>query len=218
MNVNIIITCRDGDEPQVQYLMNALRQFKKIIFTPCLIYSGRDPKFPCNMRVKAKNNSVELHMILAGLKYFKSIKSEENRFLKLSAYTWPLDEDKIIGIFDALTAAKKPYAGNWWHNNLEGSLAVDFFCLDFSYGNIFDKITNIINDSEVTLYHLLKDKKKTPYIIPERNPVLWNNYYTCDGLYLTAHKKVQLNLDYVRRLNETGKHAISELLPQFQTP
>jgi hypothetical protein len=217
MNLNIIITCRDGDEFQVQHLMSVLRQFKKITFTPGLVYSGKDPKFPCNMRVKAKNNSVELHMILAGLKYFKGIKSEENRFLKLSSYTWPLDEDKIIVIFDALAAAKKPYAGNWWHNNLVGSLATDFFCLDFSYGNIFDKVTNIINDSEVTLYHLLKNKNKTPYIIPERDPVLWNNYYTCDGLYLTAHRKLQLNLDYVRRLNEVGKPTSVELPLQSQT-
>jgi hypothetical protein len=220
MNLNIIISCRDGDESQVQYLMNILRQFKKIIFTPCLVYSGNNPKFPCNMHVKAKNSFVELHMILAGLKYFKGIGNEENRFLKLSAHTWPLNEDKIIDIFNALAEAKSPYAGNWWHNNLEGSLAADFFCLDFSYGNIFDKITNIVNDSEVTLYYLLKNKNKLPYIIPERDPILWNNFYTCDGLCLTAHKKLQLNLAYARNLNETGRivEVISAEVPlQFQT-
>ena len=202
MNINIIITCREGNELHVEHLMNILQQFKKIIFTPCLIYSGNDIKFPCNMRVKTKTNSVELHMIMAGLKYFKAIENEENRFLKLSSYTWPLDEDKIISIFETLTEVKKPYAGNWWHNNLEGSLSVDFFCMDLSYGNIFEKVTSIVNDSEVTVYHLLKDKGKTPYIIPERNPLLWNNYYACDALRLTAHKKLDLNLKYVKELQK----------------
>ena len=202
MKINIIIACHDGDEKHVVHLVNLINTYKKIQPQICLVYSGTDSKFPCSMRVKAQPNALELSMILAGLKYFKTVNSQEKKFLKLSCYVWPLDENKIISIFDKLDELKKPYAGNYWHNNLKGSLSTDFFCLDLSFGNIFENVTKVVNDSEVTLWHLLKNKGKNPYIIPERDPVLWNNFYTCDSLKITAHKDLDLNLKVTQAFND----------------
>jgi hypothetical protein len=208
MNLNIIITTDDTTREHVPHLINLIKNYKVIKPEVVLVYCGEDTTFLCNVRIKAKPYIQEFGMTMAGVNYFKNTENKNKKFLKLSAYVWPLDENKIIEIFDKLDTLKKPYAGNFWHNNLEGSLSADFFCLDLACGNILENVTDITNDSEVTLNTLLRKRNKSPYIIPERNPVLYNNYFRCDGLRLTACKHLEENLKYLMEIVKKTEEVI----------
>jgi hypothetical protein len=204
MDVNVLITCFDT-EKHIPYLLGILKQFKQINPSICVIYCGRDTKIPCTVRLSGtKKNSMELSMVIEGMRWFKSQKNSNTRFLKLSAYVWPLDESKIVSIFEDMDKERKPYAGNVWHHNLTGSLAADFFLLNTEYGNIFQNVTRVTNDSEVTIFQLLKEKRKSPYIIPERDPVFWNNYWECEKLGLLMRPDLEINLKLAKEkiLNE----------------
>lgn len=194
MNINVLVTCFDT-EKHIPYLLGILSQFKQIKPSICVIYCGKDEKTPCTVRLRgAKKSSAELAMIVEGMRWFKSQKNTNPRFLKLSAYVWPLSESKIIDIFEEMDKERRPYAGNVWHHNIGGSLSADFFLLNTDYGNFFQNVTHVTNDSEVTIYQLLKEKRKSPYIIPERDPVFWNNYWECEKLDLLMRPDLEANL------------------------
>jgi hypothetical protein len=199
MDVNILITCYNT-EKHVPILLDILKQFKQIKPTFCVVYSGDQPDFPCHVRIKdTKKNSRELAMIVEGMHWFKQNKTVVSRFLKLSAYVWPLNEDKILKIFEDMDKIRRPYAGNIWHYNVSGSLSADFFLLNTDYGDVFSNVTQVINDTEVTIFQLLQEKNKNPYLIPERQPVFWNNYWECKKLGLVMRPDLEENLEAMKK-------------------
>jgi hypothetical protein len=184
--------------------MKIISEFKSIKPTVCIVYSGEHKgEVPCNVYIeKTENTSRELAMILQGIEWFRKKQTGCTRYLKLTANVWPADENKIIKIFEEMDKIRRPYAGNIWHHNLEGSLSADFFLLNTEYGEIFKNINRMINDTEVTIYHLLKEKRKNPYIIPEREPVFWNNFFECKKLGLAMQKKVVDNIPLFEELKK----------------
>jgi hypothetical protein len=205
MDVNILITCYNTED-HLPYLTRIISEFKLITPKICVVYSGQHKdSVPCDIYMENTNDlSRELAMILQGMAWFKNQKTTVSRYLKLSANVWPTNEDKIIKIFEEMDKIRRPYAGNIWHHNIEGSLSADFFLLNTDYGNIFKDVHAMINDTEVTIYRLLKEKNKNPYLIPEREPVFWNNYFECKKLDLLLYKKSE---DNIRAFNEFKKKA-----------
>jgi len=194
MNINIIVTCYNTED-HLSSLMKILDGFTKIKPIVCVAYSGSHESFPCDVRLQnTGDNSRELSMIVESMKWFKAKKVQSTRYLKLSAHVWPLNEDKLISIFEEMDKVRRPFAGNYWHHNFEGSLSADFFLLNTEYGNIFSNVTQVVNDTEVTIYQLLKGKNKNPYIIPGRDPVFWNNFFECKPLCLAMHPNLSDNL------------------------
>jgi hypothetical protein len=202
MKINVLITCYNNED-HLPVLLGVLQTYKTLQPQVGIIYAGTDKNFVCNVRIAGtKPHSRELAMIVEGMKWFKSKYPETPHYIKLSAHVWPLDEEKLIKLIADFDASHRCYAGNKWHHNLEGSLSSDFFLLNTDYGNVFKDLTQVINDTEVTIYRALKEKNKYPYLIPERAPVFWNNFHQCEKLCMTLRPKLEENLEAVKRLKK----------------
>lgn len=199
MDVNFIITCHDTEE-QVHLLVNLLKSYKIIKPHIVVAYSGEKDNFPCHVRIaNTEPHSRELGLIKEGMNVFRRSNNKIKKLVKLSAYVWPTDENKLIDIFKRLEEARCPYAGNYWHYNMTGSLAADFFVADLTYGDFIAPLMQITNDTEVTLYRqIVKDMKKKVLIISERDPVFWNNYYECKALGVTMYPDPTVNLQTMK--------------------
>ena len=198
MDINFIVTCYDNEE-QLALLLKLLESYKKIKPTVVVSYSG-EKEIPCHVRI---TNTIpatrELAMTVEGYRVFKRFKNTNKKFVKLSARVWPVDEDALIELFKKLEENKVPFAGNYWHHNLTGSFAADFFVADFTYGNFLDPIDIVTNDTEVTLYQqLIVRMKKKVYLIPERTPIFWSNLFECKPLGLIMYEDIEVSLQTMK--------------------
>ena len=196
MDINFIITCYENEQ-NIPLLVQLLQSFKKIQPNIVVSYAG-EKDIPCDVKIdptSLKPQFREIALTVEGYRAFKRYNNTNKKFVKLSANVWPTNEDILIELLDRLTVHKTPYGGNYWHHNGVGSLAMDFFVMDLTYGDFLKDLDQVHNDSEVTLYQqLVVKKKKQPYIIPERDGIFWNNRYECKALGLVMRSTPQENL------------------------
>jgi hypothetical protein len=192
MEVNVIITCHDTEE-HLPVVVRIVQEFKLLQPRVMIVYSGKKDDVPCHLRIgTTKDISRELVMTVEAIKGFQK-QNKIQRFLKISAHIWPADEQKIVDAFQALEDQKTPYGGNYWHHNLQGSLAADFFILDLNQGNFLRRVDKVMNDTEVSLYQYLIKENKTPYIFPDRHPIFWSNFYECEHMKLASARNFERN-------------------------
>jgi hypothetical protein len=181
--INFLITCHDKNLAFIEQTKKIINSYKKILPSIFIAYAGEKP-LACDIKTKELPEPIR-EIVLAYEAYKLGLKTGNPYFIKLSAQAWMLDEDKLLDIFQRMEKAKALFAGNYWHHNIEGSLAADIFFLHRRYGDLFKKIEGIVSDSEITLFHMLKNQGVKPLIIEERDPVFWNHVYQCPTLKWT---------------------------------
>jgi hypothetical protein len=204
MKVNILITYYDKEE-FIPYLLQILNSYKTLEPTILQVYTGSKQDVKADLKYllhPSMQQQRDYSMLMEGIKAFKQI-NENKRFLKLNSNTWPLDETKLIDIFNKLDELKLPIASNYWNNNQKGSLATDILLMDLNYGHLFTAADKFYQTTEITLDRALQKIKKEPLIIEEREPVHWKNLWECQQLKWTMYSNLNMNIE---RSNDFLKH------------
>ncbi len=200
MDVNVLITFFDKED-HLPYLLQILNSYKILKPTVLQVYTGTNPDVKANLKYNLPTNALdqrEYSMLVEGAKAFKSV-NQTKRFLKLNSNTWPLDEQKIVDIFNKLDELERPVATNYWTNNQPGSFAADIFLADTRFGNVFAPANKFLRTTELTLHSVIQNLSHQPYLIEEREPVHWRNLWECKNLKWVMYNDLQQNLN---RANE----------------
>jgi hypothetical protein len=192
--ITFILTCFNR-EAYVPYALRVIESYRSIRPHVVFCYNGANEQLPCDVRLPPdKKHGGDHQLTMAGYRLRK-----HERILKLSIDSWLLDESTIIRIFDALEAARLPYAGNLWHHNAAGSLATDIIFADLRFGDFFEGWTEAVPSMEESLWKQLRALGKPYLLLPERVPVHFTHRFSCAGLRWTMNHDLEKNLALARQ-------------------
>ena len=147
--LNILITCYNRED-YIPYLINIIESYKKIDVNYAICYNGLNDDFNCHFRTVYQPNNgrgndghqhgcpyaeADLDLLLGGYDYLKD--NGAHLWVKLSADSWMIDEDKIIQILDELEKTDCAYAGNFWYEYK--NMSTDVFFSSTKVNNIFEE-------------------------------------------------------------------------------
>jgi hypothetical protein len=146
--LNILITCYNRED-YIPHLVKIIESYKKIDANYAICYNGVNDDFECHFRTVYEPNNgrgneghqhgcpyaeADLDLLLGGYDYLKD--NGAHLWVKLSADSWMIDEDKIIEILDELEKTNCAYAGNFWYEYK--NVATDIFFSSTKVNNIFE--------------------------------------------------------------------------------
>ncbi len=147
--LNMLITCHTRED-YIPHLIQIIESYKKIDVNYAICYNGYDDNFNCHFRTVYQPNNgrgddghqhgcpyaeADLDLLLGGYDYLKD--NGAHLWVKLSADSWMLDEDKIIQILDELEKTDCAYAGNFWYEYK--NMSTDVFFSSTKVNNIFEE-------------------------------------------------------------------------------
>jgi hypothetical protein len=190
MNVNWVIGCHDK-EAYWPHLKEVFATYETIVPETCLLYNGRQEDFPCDVR------NADLGIQLGSMDglykardFFKD--SQTFRYVITCIDSWLLDESAILRIFETMERTKCCYAGNWWDEH-NAAVSTDIWFLDTRWGNPWPCIEWDGNWVEGSVFKAVS-KVGRILIIPDREPVHWENRYECPALKWVMHNDLESNL------------------------
>jgi hypothetical protein len=190
--VTFILTCHDREE-YVPYALRVIESYRSIKPQVILCYNG-EQDLACDVRLPPlKKHHGDHSLTMAGYRLRR-----HQRIVKLSIDSWLLDESVIVNIFRRLESEQKPYAGNYWHSNWQGSLSTDVIFADLRFGNIFKGWNDARPSMEDSMWRQLTRLGKKPLLIEERHPIHFANRFACAKLRWTMEHDLQRNLANAR--------------------
>jgi hypothetical protein len=201
--INFIITCYNREE-YWDHLEKILKSYKLIDANYVLAYNGNDPNFNGYYVGQNRGHSLGEYDCIIGA--YNKIIPNSNKWIKISVDSWLLDEHKILKIFTEMEKNKCGFAGHYW-NRVEGDISTDIFFVDTNYGNIFEIMSK--NEFpffehnkylEEGVFYLLKKNNIKIHLINERNPIHWENRYSCVKLKWTMRHNLDENLNYLKKI------------------
>lgn len=148
MNVNFIITCYNRED-YIPYLIDIINSYKTIKANYAICYNGTISGFDCHFRSVYFPNGgrgedghpsgcpyaeADCELVLGGYDYLKD--NGHNLFIKLSADSWLVDENKTIEILNRIEQTSAAYAGNFWYNN--SCVSTDICFINTKKHNLFE--------------------------------------------------------------------------------
>ena len=197
MKINFVLRCYEYED-YIEPALEVIRSYKKIEPSIVLCYDGVRDDVKCDVKIPTRGHQHgDADLVYYG--YLEHRRRNVNfRFLNICIDVFMLDEDVIIGIFNAMEKGKFGYAGNRWAHEKEPTLATDIIFADIRFGNVFE-FDRVGPAFEWWMnQHCLKNGIK-PLFLKDRIPVHPNNRHQCEKLKWTMHHTLKQNMENVLR-------------------